>query len=130
MSEPQNTGDGRYRVPGLIRGLALLEAFSGERSSLSLADLSRVLGASRSSTFRIAYTLNELGYLVRDDATKSYRLGSRVLGLGFGYLSSLELAESARPHLEALRDRTDCSAHLAVLDGVEIVYVARYADKK
>ncbi|MCZ6860534.1 MAG: IclR family transcriptional regulator [Alphaproteobacteria bacterium] len=130
MNDPQYTGDERYMVPGLVRGLSLLEAFSGEQSSLSLADLSRVLGASRSSTFRIAYTLTELGYLVRDDATKRYRLGNRVLGLGFGYLSSLELAESARPHLEALRDRTDCSAHLAVLDGVEIVYVARYADKK
>ena len=130
MSDPQYTGDERYMVPGLVRGLSLLEAFSGESSSLSLADLSRVLGTSRSSAFRIAYTLTELGYLVRDDATKRYRLGNRVLGLGFGYLSSLELAESARPHLEDLRDRTDCSAHLAVLDGVEIVYVARYTDKK
>lgn len=130
MSAPQDTGDGRYMVPGLIRGLTLLEAFGGERSSLSLAELSRILGASRSSTYRIAYTLTKLGYLVRDEASKSYALGSRVLGLGFGYLSSLELAELARAHLEALRDRTDCSAHLAVLDGAEIVYVARYADKK
>jgi DNA-binding IclR family transcriptional regulator len=53
-----------------------------------------------------------------------------VLSLGFAYLASQELAEIARPHLETLRDRTDCSAHLAVLDGTEIVYIARYADKK
>jgi PcaR/PcaU/PobR family beta-ketoadipate pathway transcriptional regulator len=122
--------DERYMVPGLARGLAMLAAFSAERSQLSLADLARAVGLTRSSAFRIAYTLAELGYLVRNEATKSYRLGPRVLSLGFAYLASIEIVEIAQPHLEALRDRTQCSAHLAVLDGAEIVYVARHADQK
>jgi len=122
--------DERYMVPGLARGLAMLAAFTAEKPQLSLADLARAVGLTRSSAFRIAYTLAELGYLVRDTATKSYRLGPRVLNLGFAFLASMEIVEIAHPHLEALRDRTQCSAHLAVLDGTEIVYVARHPDQK
>ena len=122
--------DERYMVPGLARGLAMLSAFTAEQSQLSLADLARAVGLTRSSAFRVAYTLAELGYLVRDEATKSYRLGPRVLGLGFAFLSSIEIVEVAQPHLMALRDRTQCSAHLAILDGTEIVYVARHAVQK
>jgi PcaR/PcaU/PobR family beta-ketoadipate pathway transcriptional regulator len=122
--------DERYMVPGLARGLAMLSAFTAEQPQLSLADLARAVGLTRSSAFRVAYTLAELGYLVRDEATKSYRLGPRVLGLGFAFLSSIEIVEVAQPHLMALRDRTQCSAHLAILDGREIVYVARHAVQK
>ncbi|HUT48528.1 MAG TPA: IclR family transcriptional regulator [Alphaproteobacteria bacterium] len=122
--------DERYMVPGLTRGLAMLSAFTAERPALSLAELARAVGLTRSSAFRIAYTLAELGYLVRDETTKSYRLGPRVLGLGFAFLASIEILEIAQPHLVALRDRTQCSAHLAVLDGSQIVYVARHADQK
>ncbi len=117
----------RYLVPGLMRGLALLEAFSAEQQSLSLADLSKAVGLPRSSVFRLAYTLTDMGFLIRDDAAKTYRLGARVLALGFTYLASQELIEVARPKLEALSDRTHCSAHLGVLEGTEIVYLARFA---
>lgn len=122
--------DERYLVPALARGLALLECFGSGREELSLVELARGVGMTRSAAYRLVYTLAELGFLVRNPERKSYRLGPRVLSLGFTYLASQELGEIARPHLEALRDRTNCSAHLAVLDGTEIVYVARYADKK
>lgn len=122
--------DERYLVPALARGLALLECFGPDREEQSLVELARGIGMTRSAAYRLVYTLAELGFLARDPERKTYRLGPRVLNLGFAYLASQELAEIARPHLEALRDRTDCSAHLAVLDGTEIVYIARYADKK
>jgi PcaR/PcaU/PobR family beta-ketoadipate pathway transcriptional regulator len=122
--------DERYLVPALARGLAVLECFGNGREEQSLVELARGVGMTRSAAYRLVYTLSELGFLVRHPERKSYRLGPRVLSLGFAYLASQELVEIARPHLEALRDRTDCSAHLAVLDGTEIVYVARYADKK
>ncbi len=122
--------DERYVVPALARGLALLESFGAERQELSLVELARAIGMTRSAAYRLVYTLSELGFLVRDSERKTYRLGPRVLGLGFTYLASQDLVEIARPHLEALRDRTNCSAHLALLDGIDIVYVARYPDKK
>lgn len=130
MTGIDNTIDERYRAPALERGLGVLEAFSTDRHSLSLAELARAIGLSRSSAYRLVVTLVELGYLVRDPGTKKYRLGSRVLRLGYAYLASIELVELARPELEQLRDRTGCSAHLALLEGTEIIYVLRIPDRK
>ena len=121
--------DDRYLVPGLSRGLELLEAFSPERATLTLSELSRAIGLSRSSAYRLVYTLAELGYLVRDAESKAYSLGPRVLRLGFTYLAAQDMVDLARPQLEALRDRTNASAHLGILDGSEIVYMARAADR-
>ena len=117
--------DDRYMVPALSRGLALLAAFSADRPALSLVDLSRELDISRSSAFRLAYTLVELGYLHRDQQSKTYRLGPKVLDLGFSFLASQELVDIAQPRLNTLRDETGCSAHLGVLDGRDVVYLVR-----
>src|SRR5690606_4812599 len=130
MTRTNGEVDSRYIVPALSRGLALLETFSAERPSLTLSELSKAVGLSRPSTYRLVYTLEEMGFLLRDKSNKAYRLGTRILGLGFAYLASLELVELARPHLEALRDRTNCSAHLGVVEGTELVYVVRVPDHK
>jgi PcaR/PcaU/PobR family beta-ketoadipate pathway transcriptional regulator len=130
MTHPNGESDSRYIVPALSRGLALLEAFSAERPSLTLSELSKTVGLSRSSTYRLVYTLEDMGFLLREKGNKAYRLGTRILGLGFAYLASQELVELARPHLEALRDRTNCSAHLGVVEGTELVYVVRMPDRK
>lgn len=128
MTEPatdQAEADDRYMVPGLVRGLQVLESFSAERPELSLSDLGRELGISRSSAYRIAYTLAELGFLVRDPQSKAYRPGPRVLALGFAWLAAQELLDVARPRLAQLRDDTGCAAHLAVLEEREIIYLLR-----
>lgn len=65
----------------------------------------------------------------QDPATKRYRLTPRVLELGFTYLHALQLPELAQPYLEQLRDETGASAHIGILDGQEVVYVARVAAK-
>jgi PcaR/PcaU/PobR family beta-ketoadipate pathway transcriptional regulator len=130
MIRGTDSADSRYIVPALSRGLALLEAFSAERPSLTLSELSKAVGLSRSSTYRLVYTLEDMGFLLRDKGNKTYRLGTRILGLGFAYLASQELIELARPHLEALRDRTNCSAHLGVVEGTELIYVVRVPDRK
>jgi DNA-binding IclR family transcriptional regulator len=115
----------RYLVPGLVRGLVVLQAFSPERPQLSLRELANAVGVTRSAVFRIAYTLVELGFLTHHPATRSYTLGPAVLRLGYGYLASRELVQVALPHLEALRDRTGWSAHLGVLEGRDLVYLLR-----
>ncbi|MDH7795013.1 MULTISPECIES: IclR family transcriptional regulator C-terminal domain-containing protein [unclassified Beijerinckia] len=115
----------RYLVPGLVRGLAVLLAFSPERPQLSLRELADALGVTRSAVFRIAYTLTELGFLTHQPETRSYMLGPSVLRLGYGYLASRDLVQVALPHLEALRDRTGWSAHLGVLEGKDVVYLLR-----
>ncbi len=125
--EPADRADlqERYIVPGLKRGLEILQLFRKDRPVLRLLDMANEIGLSRSSAFRLAYTLESMGFLERADDGRSYRLASRVLSLGFEYLASVDLVEIARPVLERLRDRTDLSAHLAILEGREIVHLIR-----
>lgn len=112
-----------YMVPGLERGVRVLLMLASERGELSLTQIAERLAAPRSSVFRICYTLDQLGLLRRTPT--GYGLGPRILSLGFDYLSSLDLLEIARPELVALRDDTGASAHLGVLSGTDVVYIAQ-----
>lgn len=122
-------GQDRYLSPSLIKGLQILKMFHANQPTLSLAEIAERLGVSRTTPFRLLYTLQQAGYLHQDEETKRYRLTPRVLELGFTYLQSLQLPEFAQPYLEQLRDETGASAHIGILDGQEVVYVARVAAK-
>jgi DNA-binding IclR family transcriptional regulator len=122
--------DERYLVPALIRGLDILTSLSGDQQALTLSEVAATLGVTRSSAYRLLYTLSALGYVAYDNNTKSYRLGPQVLSLGFGYLASRDLVEVAMPHLIRLRDRTGWSAHLGELHGRDVFYLARVATRR
>src|SRR6266496_2343479 len=109
----------------LERGLAILSAFRSGRPLLGVSELGREVGLSRSTTHRYVATLATLGYLQQDDATKKYRLGPRVLDLGFSAIHSMELREISAPHLQKLSDETGYTVNMAVLDGADIVYIER-----
>jgi IclR family pca regulon transcriptional regulator len=109
----------------LERGLAILSAFRSGRPLLGVSELGREIGLGRSTTHRYVATLTALGYLQQDPATRKYRLGPRVLDLGFSAINSMELRELAAPHLQQLSDETGFTVNMAVLDGVDIVYVER-----
>ena len=109
----------------LARGLAVLGAFSPDRPALGISDLARRLGLTRSTTHRYVATLAALGYLQQDDATKKYRLGARVLDLGFSVLASLELREIAGPYLRRLTDATGHTSNLAIRDDTDVILIDR-----
>ena len=119
------TGDDRYLVGGLMRGLDVLRCFDRAHPTLSLGDVARQLGWRRTEPFRFLHTLESLGYLRRDPVTKRYELTPKVLEIGFSALANLQLPELAQPYLERLRDRTNGSAHVGILDGKDVIYVGR-----
>ena len=109
----------------LERGLAILSAFKPAKPLLGISELARILELNRSTAHRYVGTLAALGYLQQDRDTRKYRLGPRVLDLGFSAINSMELPDLARPHLQHLSDDTGHTVNMAILDGTEIVYVAR-----
>ncbi len=119
------SGEDRYLVPALQRGLQLLAAFSRDRREMTGAELSRRLGLPRASVFRILQTLEQMGFVERVGEGAHYKLGMAVLRLGFEYLASMELTELGRPVIDDLSDATGLSAHLVVRDGREVVFVAK-----
>jgi IclR family pca regulon transcriptional regulator len=110
-------------VQSLERGLAVIRAFSAAQPQLSLSDVARVTGMTRAAARRFLLTLADLGY-VRCDG-RLFSLTPRVLELGYAYLSGLGLPQVAMPHLEDLSRTVHESSSVSVLDGPDIVYVAR-----
>jgi IclR family transcriptional regulator, pca regulon regulatory protein len=109
----------------LERGLAILSAFTPDRPALGISELARQLVLTRSTTHRYVATLAMLGYLQQDDSTRKYRLGPRVLDLGFSVLGSLELREIAAPHLRRLTDITGHTSNLAIRDETDVILIDR-----
>jgi IclR family pca regulon transcriptional regulator len=130
MSEiVQGTGtrSGEF-VQSLERGLAVIRAFGTDRARMTLSEVAREAELSRASARRFLHTLVELGYVVTDG--REFALRPQVLELGYAYLSSLSLPEVAQPHLEQLAEDVGESSSVAVLDGTDIVYVARVATRR
>lgn len=121
----EKSQEDRYIVPGLMRGLQVLRAFTPEKPNLSLTELAEILGTSRSAVFRTIYTLAHDGCLLHDERNHTYTLGPAVLRLSYGYLATRELVDVAMPVLEGLRDKTGWSAHMGILDGTSVLYVLR-----
>jgi len=117
------TDRGSHFVQSLERGLAVIRAFDTEHPELTLSDVARETGLTRAAARRFLLTLADLGY-VRSDGRR-FLLTARVLELGYAYLSALSLPEVAEPHLEALVAEVRESSSVSVLDGDDIVYVAR-----
>jgi IclR family pca regulon transcriptional regulator len=109
----------------LERGLAILSAFNSDRPLIGVSELSRDLDLSRSTAHRYIATLAQLGYLKQDPDSKRYRLGPKVLDLGFSAINSMELREISAPHLRELSDETGFTVNLAILDGIDVVYIDR-----
>jgi IclR family transcriptional regulator, pca regulon regulatory protein len=115
-------------VQSLDRGLAVIRAFGPGRERLSLSDVARETGLTRAAARRFLLTLVKLGY-VRSDG-REFSLRPLVLELGYAYLSGLAMPEIASPHLEELVARVRESSSISVLDGHDIVYVARVPTKR
>jgi IclR family pca regulon transcriptional regulator len=119
--------DGEF-VRSLDRGLAVIRAFDADHTELTLSDVARTTGLTRAAARRFLHTLVTLGY-VRSDG-RLFALRPKILELGYAYLSSQSLPEVAMPHLEQLVERVHESSSVSVLDGDEVVYIARVATRR
>jgi IclR family transcriptional regulator, pca regulon regulatory protein len=115
-------------VQSLERGLLVIRAFSRERPSLTLTEIADRTNLTRAAARRFLITLRDLGYVNSDG--RLFSLSPRVLELGYSYLSSLPVWEIARPHLERLADVVCETTSASVLDGTDIVFVARVETKR
>lgn len=115
-------------VQSLVRGLAVIRAFDAEHPRLTLSDVARRTDLSRATARRLLHTLAGLGYVAMDG--RDFSLTPRILELGYAYVSSLGLPAVAEPHLEELNRRVHESCSVAVLDGTDVVYVARVAAQR
>ena len=114
-------------VQSLERGLTVIRALRAPEPA-TLSEVARTTGLSRAAARRFLHTLARLGYV--KESGGRFRLTAQVLELGYAYLSSLTLPELAQPHLEELAETVHESSSISVLDGDDIVYVARVPTRR
>jgi IclR family transcriptional regulator, pca regulon regulatory protein len=123
-AEPEERdGDGRDYVNSLARGLNVIRAFNGNRSTMTLSDVAKHTGINRAAARRFLLTLVREGYAETDG--KYFRLRPKILELGFSAVSSMTFSEIAQPIMDDLAETVDEMCLAAVLDGDWVVYVSR-----
>lgn len=113
-----------YFVHSVAKGFEVLKAFDANSTNLTLSELAQKTGINKATVRRFALTLVDLGYLSLDH-TNRFQLSPKVLDLGYHYLESSNLPDLALPILEEIASKVKESTNLAILDGSEIIYVAR-----
>jgi IclR family pca regulon transcriptional regulator len=112
----------------LAKGLAVLGAFGRERPSMTLSEAAEAAVLSRATARRVLRTLTELGYVEQDG--RQFSLSPRILDLGFAYLSTQNWVDRALPLMKDLSERFGESCSGSILQGDEVVYVARFPARR
>lgn len=115
-------------IGGFAKGLRVIEAFGEATPRLAIADVARTTGLDRATARRCLLTLSELGYAEYDG--KFFALTPKILRLGHAYLSATPLPKIVQPFLDRLSEEVGQSASASVLDGTEVVYIARASHRR
>lgn len=115
--------DRKDLIEGLGKGLRVIEAFDEDRASLTPSEVAAATGITRTAARRYLLTLCHFGYAATDG--RHFWLMPRVLRLGHSYLSAARLPRLVQPFIQRASAATGENFTVSVLDGHEVVYVAR-----
>ena len=118
----------RDTMGGLAKGLAVIETFTADTPRQSIAEVAAASGLDRATARRCLLTLAHLGYADYDG--KFFTLTPRVLRLGTACLATMPLPQMVQPWLDKLSETLGESSSVSILDGDEIVYIARASQRK
>lgn len=113
------------RVASVARAMHVLEAFAGHPEGVALSRLAAKLGCGKASLSKILATLAREGFVRQDPLTARFHLGWRLLALAFGHAERVGLPALCLPVLQALADDTDELVQLAVVEGDQLMFVAK-----
>lgn len=119
-----DTEKNKSTVLSLAKGFRVMEVFDAREPELTISQIAARAELDPGTTFRLVKTLVMLGYLQPAEG-KKYRLGLKVLDLGFNALGKMDLHTIARPILRSLVGPVNEAASIAVMDGAEMVYLER-----
>lgn len=114
--------DSKYILSSLDNALCILNLFV-PHSELSTAEISELSGINKSTVFRFLVTLENRGFLIRNEKNK-YQLGLKFYSFGQLVYTRMELISIIHPYLEQLTKETGETSHLCILeDGYHIVFL-------
>jgi len=113
----------RYLINSILRACGILKCLSTERGGFKVSGVARRLHLDRSTTYRILLSLEKCGFVEKDEKTGEYSLGLGAFEIGSAYLRRVDLAQAAKPIMDALSVKVQETVHLAILSGTEILYL-------
>lgn len=114
------------RSPQTERLVEVVEFLSHHpHEAFRLADLARLLGTDKATCYPMLVELTHSGWLVKDPAAKTYRLGPRLIGIGASAAAATSVADCARTRLQHLADEFDSATCLVVRSGQDLVVADR-----
>jgi DNA-binding IclR family transcriptional regulator len=125
LTDADGETDDRYRVQVVDRVLDILEAFTIDTPELGVSDVSRATGLNKGTAHRLLSALERHRLVEQDQTSGRYHLGLRLWELGNHAVARLELPGPAMPALHQLSAATGETAHLAVLDDADVLYIAK-----
>ena len=128
VHDDKGTGKARssrdpQRLSSVGTAVRLLKCFSEGEAEIGVTSLAKRLGVAKSTVYRLASTLVAEGMLEQNRDNEKYRLGIALFGLGALVRQRMNLSNEARPYIFDLREATNETVHLAILDHAEIMYV-------
>ncbi|MCP4719014.1 MAG: helix-turn-helix domain-containing protein [Desulfobacteraceae bacterium] len=118
------SGDREF-VNSLAKGLNLLMCFTKDRPVWSLTEMARANGMNLPTARRYLYTFTKLGFMVKDETSRTFQLTSKVMQLGGWVFESMGLRDRLMPFMKSIKNEMDVTTHCAVLEGIQIVAVER-----
>lgn len=123
--EAPDEGNPAYWVKSVEKTFSILQAFSRDEPRLTITRAAAKAELSRAAARRFLLTLVDLGYVRMEGSY--FELTPRCLDIGASFLANLSLPQIAEPHLKELAVDLNETASLCVLDGADVVYLARVA---
>lgn len=118
MSEAPKSDEGpAYKVNVLDRAIGIMQAFTAQRPSMTLAEISRATGLHRSTALRLLSTLAHHGMVIRDADTGAYALGYEIVAMAETAKAGSGLTDWARPVMKDISDRLNETVVLSVRTG-------------
>jgi len=113
------------RVQSIDRAVAILDCFSEEKKELRLSEISERLGLNKSTVHGIISTLKYHGFISQDEETQKYKLGIRFVEFGDLVINSMNIRNAAVPVIDAVCERIEETVHIAMLDGLDVVWIEK-----
>lgn len=119
-----------YMLSSVKNALRLLQCFTIDEPEQKVTDLAQSLGLAKSTVSRLLSTLASEGFVTKNPETKKYRLGLSILNLNTIITSNLEITRESLPILKDLVKEIEETAHIAVLEEAQVVYLNRVECKQ
>ena len=124
-----NTEKKDYTLSSVKNALKILKSFSMDEPEKKITELATNLGLGKSTVSRLMSTLASEGFVEKNPENQRYRLGLSILSLASVCTSNFEIHKEAMPVLHQLVEKTGETAHLAILDGLDVIYLHKVESK-